>query len=54
MRVQLALVCDHAEETPDGKLDIRGVFHDLAAPGLPARHDMVPALAVGWPRHRWA
>ena len=50
MRLQLALVCDHAEETPDGKLDIRGVFNDLAAPGFPAKHDMVLVLAVEWDR----
>ena len=50
MRLQLALVCDHAEETADGKLDLRGVFSDLAAPGFPAKHDMVLVLAVEWSR----
>ena len=50
MKLQLALVCDHAEETPDGKLDIRGVFNDLAAPGFPAKHDMILVLAVEWDR----
>lgn len=50
MQVQLALVCDHAEETPEGKLDIQGVFNDLAAPGFPARHDMVLVMVVEWAR----
>ena len=50
MRLQLALVCDDAEETTDGKLDLRGVFSDLAAPGFPAKHDMVLVLAVEWSR----
>ncbi len=50
MRLQLALVCDHAEQTPNGKLDLRGVFNDLAAPGFPAKHDMVLVLAVEWDR----
>ena len=50
MRLQLALVCDHAEQTPHGKLDLRGVFNDLAAPGFPAKHDMVLVLAVEWAR----
>ncbi len=50
MQLQLALVCDHAEQTADGKLDIRGVFNDLAAPGFPAKHDMVLVMAVEWSR----
>ena len=50
MRLQLAVVCDHAEQRPDGKLDIHGVFHDLAAPGFPAKHDMVLVMSVEWSR----
>jgi hypothetical protein len=50
MRLQLALVCDHAEQTADGKLDLRGVFNDLAAPGFPAKHDMVLVMAIEWKR----
>ena len=50
MRLQLALVCDHAEETADGKLDVHGVFNDLAAPGFPAKHDMVLVMTVEWSR----
>jgi len=50
MQLQLALVCDQVEETPEGKLDLKGVFHDLAAPGFPAKHDMFLVLAVEWGR----
>ena len=47
MQLQLALVCDHVEETPEGKLDLKGVFHDLAAPGFPAKHDMFSRAGGG-------
>ena len=50
MRLQLALVCDHAEQRADGKLDIQGIFNDLAAPGFPAKHDMILVIAVEWSR----
>lgn len=50
MRLQLALLCDAAEQTPDGKLDIQGIFHDLAAPGFPAKHDMVLVMTMEWSR----
>ena len=49
MELQLALFCDDAQETPDGKLDIRGVFHDLFAPGFPAMQErMVLILVLDW------
>ncbi len=50
MQLQLALVCDEVEETPEGKLNLKGVFNDLAAPGFPAKHDMFLVLAVEWGR----
>ena len=51
MRLLLALLCDDARVTPEGKLDIHGVFNDLYAPGFPARQDhMVLALVVEWAR----
>ena len=50
MRLYLAFICDHAEQTADGKLDIRGIFTDLAAPGFPAKHDMVLVMALEWNR----
>lgn len=51
MELLLALVCDEAGESPEGKLDLTGVFNDLFAPGFPARQDrMVLVLAVEWDR----
>ena len=41
--------CEHAHLRPDGKLDVHGAFHDLAAPGFPAQQDeMVLVVAVEW------
>ncbi len=51
MQLLLALVCDDARVTPEGKLDVHGVFNDLYAPGFPARQDaMVLALVLEWDR----
>lgn len=51
MELLQGLVCDDARTTPEGKMDIRGVFNDLYAPGFPARQDrMVLVLAVEWDR----
>lgn len=49
MQLLLATLCEQADLRPDGKIDVRGAFYDLAAPGFPARQDeMVLALAVEW------
>lgn len=49
MRVLYALNCEHAEARHDGRLDVHGVFHQLYAPGFPAKQDrMVLALAIEW------
>lgn len=49
MRVLYTLLCEHAQERPDGRLDVHGVFHQLYAPGFPARQDrLTVALAVEW------
>ena len=51
MELQLALVCDHAKTTDDGKLDVHGIFNDLYAPAFPALQDhMVLVLALEWSR----
>ena len=51
MELQLALFCDDAQETPDGKLDVKGIFHDLFAPGFPAMQErMVLVLVLDWAR----
>jgi hypothetical protein len=49
MHVQLAFVCDDATMNPDGKMDVRGVFNDLAAPAFPAKQDhMVLVTTIEW------
>lgn len=49
MRVLYALNCEHANPRQDGRLDVHGVFHQLYAPGFPAKQDrMVLAIAVEW------
>lgn len=49
MRVLYALNCEHAEARRDGRLDVHGVFHQLFAPGFPAKQDrLVLAIAVEW------
>jgi hypothetical protein len=51
VKLLLSLLCDDARVTPDGKLDVHGVFHDLYAPGFPARQDrIVLVLVIEWER----
>lgn len=51
MRLAVAVVADHADSTPEGKLDVHGIFHDLFAPGFPAEQArLVLVLVVEW-RH---
>jgi len=51
MQLLMAVVCDEASVTPEGKLDVHGVFNDLYAPGFPAKQDrMVLVLVVEWDR----
>ena len=49
MRVLYAVICEHAEERADRRLDVHGIFHQLYAPGFPASQDrLVLALALEW------
>ena len=51
MELILALVCDRAVVTKEGKLDVHGAFNDLFAPGFPARQErMVLVLGLEWDR----
>lgn len=51
MKLIFSALCEHAEMRPDGRLDVRGVFHDLYAPGFPAKQDhMTLVLVVEWDR----
>lgn len=43
--------CEQAESRADGKLDLRGVYNELYAPGFPARQDhLVLAGIIEWDR----
>lgn len=51
MHLRFSAICDDARATPEGKIDIHGVYHDLAAPGFPARQDrLVLVLVLEWDR----
>jgi hypothetical protein len=51
VELTLGLVCDDARITEQGKLDVRGVFNDLFAPGFPAKQDrMVLVMGLEWDR----
>lgn len=51
MELLFAFLCDEALEDPTGKLDVRGIFHDLFAPGFPAMQEsMTLVLVVEWGR----
>jgi len=49
--LRFAAVCNDARPTPDGKIDIHGIYHDLSAPGFPAKQDnLVLVLVLEWDR----
>jgi len=49
--LRFSAVFDDARPSPDGKLDLHGVYHDLSAPGFPARQDhLVLVLVLEWGR----
>jgi hypothetical protein len=51
MRLRFSAICEDARPTPDGRLDVHGVYHDLSAPGFPARQDrLVLVLVLEWDR----
>lgn len=51
MNIILACACDEAHVRPDGKVDIRGLFNELSAPGFPAQQDqMTVVFMVEWDR----
>lgn len=51
MYLRFSAICDDARPTPDGKIDIHGVYHDLSAPGFPAKQDrLVLVLVFEWER----
>lgn len=51
MDLRFSAICDDARPTAAGKIDVHGVYHDLAAPGFPARQDLlVLVLVIEWDR----
>lgn len=51
MQLRFAAICEDARPTPDGRLDVHGVYHDLSAPDFPARQDrLVLVLVIEWER----
>ena len=51
MRLRFSAICDEAHATPEGKLELHGVYHDLSAPGFPAKQDrLVLVLVLEWGR----
>jgi hypothetical protein len=51
MILRFSAVCDDARPTPDGKVDLHGVYHDLSAPGFPAQQErLVVVLVIEWAR----
>lgn len=46
MDLILSLACEFARARPDGRLDIRGAFHELQAPGFPAAQDRLTVVFV--------
>ena len=51
MKVLYALICEHAHDRQDGRLDVHGVFHQLYAPCFPAEHQFTVAIAIEWEPH---
>ena len=50
-KIRFAAVCDRANPTPNGRIDLQGVYHDLSAPGFPAQQDrLVLVLVLEWDR----
>ena len=51
MHLRFSAICEDARPTPDGKVDVHGVYHDLSAPGFPAQQDrLVLVLVIEWDR----
>lgn len=46
MNLVLAIACDKAEVTSDGKLNVEGVYNELSAPDFPAAHPSVTVVLV--------
>jgi hypothetical protein len=48
-QIRFSAICNDARATPDGKMDLHGVYSDLSAPGFPAQQDkLVLVLVLEW------
>ena len=48
-QIRFSAICDDARPTPEGKIDLHGVYSDLSAPGFPAQQDkLVLVLVLEW------
>ena len=52
MNLVLAIACDKAEVAADGKLNVEGIYNELAAPDFPAAHPgLTVVLVMEWELH---
>lgn len=46
MNLVLAIACDAASVSPQGKLDVQGIYNELSAPDFPAAQDTLTVVLV--------
>jgi hypothetical protein len=46
MNLVLAIACDSATVSPQGKLDVAGIYNELSAPDFPAAQDRMTVVFV--------
>lgn len=46
MNLVLAIACDSATVSPQGKLDVQGIYNELSAPDFPAAQDRLTVVLV--------
>lgn len=49
MNLEIAIICDEANERPDGRFDVVGIYNELSAPGFPAvQSHMTVVFVMEW------
>lgn len=46
MNLVLAIACDSATVSPQGKLDVQGIYNELSAPNFPAAQERLTVVLV--------
>ncbi len=46
MNLVLAIACDAATVSPQGKLDVQGIYNELSAPNFPAAQEQLTVVLV--------